>query len=175
MLETECDITQSRQCELLGLSRSGVYYQPVGETATNVSLMHRIDELFTARPYFGSRRITEYLLREGHAVNRKRIRRLMQAMGLEAIYPKPNVSRPNREERVFPYLLDGLDIVRPNQVWSTDITYLRLRHGFAYLVALMDWYSRYVLSWRLSNTLDTPFCVDALTSAIEAYGCPDIV
>jgi putative transposase len=163
----------ARQCELAGVARSGCYYQAKTEEALNRELMRRIDAVYTDYPFFGSRRMTAWLKREGYAVNRKRIGRLMRRMGLEAIYPKPNLNRPNPEHRVYPYLLRGLEITRPNQVWSTDITYVRLEKGFVYLVAILDWYSRKVLSWRLSNTLDTAFCLDCLEEALS-QGQPEI-
>lgn len=156
-----------RQCRLLGISRSGYYYQPHGENQENICLMHRIDELFTKYPFYGVRKMTAHLRRLGHPVNVKRIRRLMRKMGLEAIYPKPKLSRQNPEHRVYPYLLERLEVTHPNQVWCTDITYIRLKSGFVYLVAIMDWFSRYVLSWELSVSLDTAFCLSALDRALE--------
>jgi putative transposase len=157
-----------RQCELLGLARGSWYYEPVGETAVNLKLMRRIDELYLKRPYFGSRRIADEF-----GVNRKRVQRLMRVMGLEAIYPKPRTTRRCPEHKIYPYLLRDVEVKRPNQVWSTDITYLPLRGGYLYLTAVMDWYSRYVLSWRLSNTLDGAFCIEALEEAL-ARGQPEI-
>ena len=165
-----------RQCALLGLNRSS-WYTPEsagGESEENLRLMHRIDELYTACPFYGSRKLTAVLRREGHPVNRKRVRRLMRRMGLESIAPKPSLSRPHPRQAVYPYLLRGLVIARANQVWSSDITYLRIERGFAYLVAVIDWHSRYVLAWRLSNTMDTAFCVEALAEAIQHYGTPEI-
>lgn len=135
--------------------------------------MHRIDEIFTESPFYGSRKILEGLQREEFNVGRARVQSLMRKMGLRAIYPKPNLSKKHPEHKIYPYLLANVNIVRPNQVWSTDITYIRLRPGFLYLVAIMDWYSRYVLSWRLSNSLDVAFCLEALDDALE-QGCPDI-
>jgi len=135
--------------------------------------MHRIDEVFTESPFFGSRRILESLQREGFSIGRERVQSLMRKMGLIAIYPKPNLSKKHPEHKIYPYLLANAKIVRPHQVWSTDITYIRLRPGFLYLVAIMDWFSRYVLSWRLSNSLDVSFCLEALQEALE-QGCPDI-
>ncbi len=163
-----------RQCVLLGLHRSSYYYQPAAETAENLRLMRLIDEQFLKTPFFGRRQMTAWLRRQGDDVNPKRIRRLMQVMGLEAVFPgkKPSLAAPG--QRVYPYLLRGLRIVRPNQVWSTDITYVPLRGGFLYLVAVLDWFSRYVLSWRLSNTLDTAFCLEALEQALERFGPPEI-
>lgn len=165
-----------RQCALLGLNRSS-WYTPgpaSGESEENLRLMHRIDELYTACPFYGSRKLTAVLRREGHPVNRKRVRRLMRRMGLESIAPKPSLSRPHPRQAVYPYLLRGLVIARANQVWSSDITYLRIERGFAYLVAVIDWHSRRVLAWRLSNTMDTAFCVEALAEAIQRYGTPEI-
>lgn len=151
---------------MLGLNRSSLYYQPSAETAENLRLMRLIDERYTACPFYGSRRLTAWLLRRGEAVNRKRVQRLMRWMGLEAIYPKPRLSMARRGHRVYPYLLRGVRIERPDQVWSTDITYIPMKAGFMYLAAILDWYSRYVLSWRLSNTLDGSFCLDMLEEAL---------
>ena len=150
----------------MGLSRSGYYYRPKGESDYNVSLMRQIDEEYTRHPFYGMRRMTAWLRLQGHVVNRKRVRRLMQCMALEAIYPKPRLSQGTEQHRKYPYLLGGLEIEHPNQVWCTDITYIRLHKGFAYLVAIMDWHSRYVLSWELSNALEADFCVDALDVAL---------
>jgi putative transposase len=157
-----------RQCELLGLARGSWYYEPVGETAVNLKLMRRIDELYLKCPFYGSRRIADEF-----EVNRKRVQRLMRVMGLEAIYPKPRTTVRCPEHKIYPYLLRNLEIERPNHVWSTDITYIPLRGGFLYLAAVIDWYSRYVLSWRLSNTLDGAFCIDALEEAL-AKNRPEI-
>jgi len=166
-------LSARRQCELLGISRSNLYYTPATESLLNLELMKLIDEEYTRLPFYGSRKITQWLIRQGHQVNRKRIRRLMRLLGIEAIYAKPKTSIPNSEHAVYPYLLSDLEIVRPHQVWATDITYIRMRQGFLYLVAVMDWYSRYVLSWELSNTLNHDFCVDALERALE-QGSPEI-
>jgi putative transposase len=157
-----------RQCELLGLARGSWYYEPVGETAENLKLMRRIDKLYLQRPYYGSRRIGNEL-----KVNRKRVQRLMRQMGLEAIYPKPRTTVRCPQHKIYPYLLRHLEIERPNQVWSTDITYIPLQGGYVYLTAVMDWYSRYVLTWRLSNSLDSTFCLEALEEAL-ASGQPEI-
>ena len=162
-----------RQCELLGLPRSTYYYEPAGESPENLDLMNKIDELHTGKPFLGRRRLALMISRTGFLVNEKRIRRLMRLMGLETIYPKPRLSVLQDKARIYPYLLRDLAIVSPNQVWSTDITYIRLRHGFLYLVAIMDWHSRYVLSWELSNTLDTGFCLEALEKALD-FGKPEI-
>jgi putative transposase len=162
-----------RQCELLGLARSSFYYEPASETKENLTLMRLIDEHYTACPFYGSRRWTAWLQRQGHAVNRKRVQRLMRLMGLEAIYPKPNLSAPDRQHKVYPYLLRDVPIVRPDQVWSADITYVPLACGFMYLAATIDWYSRYVIAWRLSNTLDGAFCLDMLEEALSR-GKPEV-
>ena len=167
------ELTIVRQCELLGISRTGVYYEPKGESALNLELMRKIDRQYTKTPFYGSRRVTEWLRREGYNVNRKRVQRLMRVMDIEAIYPKPRTSRPDEQHKVYPYLLRDFAIERPNQVWSTDITYIPLRGGFVYLVAILDWFSRYVLSWQLSNSLERAFCVEALDAAL-AQGAPDI-
>jgi putative transposase len=162
-----------RQCELLGLNRSSLYYEPVGETAENLRLMRLIDEQYTARPFYGSRRMTRWLIEQGEEVNRKRVQRLMRTMGLEAIYPKPRTSTAGTGHKIYPYLLRGVTIERADQVWSTDITYVPLTSGFMYLAAVIDWYSRYVLAWRLSNTLDGSFCLEMLEEALEG-GRPEI-
>lgn len=163
-----------KQCTLLSISRSGLYYEAKSETRYNLELMNMIDEEYTAHPEMGVPSMTAYLRNKGKKCGPKRVRRLMRLMGLEAIYPKPRTSIPNRQHEVYPYLLKDVEITRPNQVWSTDITYIRLKHGFAYLVAIMDWYSRKVLSWRLSNTMDTGFCCEALDEALMFYGTPDV-
>jgi len=162
------ELSVSRQCELLGLPRSTWYYQGCGETEVNLELMRRIDAQYMQRPFYGSRKMAEVL-----SVNRKRVQRLMRLMGIEAIYPKRRTTRPCPGHKIYPYLLRGVEITRPDQVWSTDITYVPLRHGFLYLVAVMDWYSRYVLAWRLSNTLDGRFCQEALEEALS-MGRPEI-
>jgi putative transposase len=158
---------------LLGLNRSSLYYEAAGESAKNLQLMRRIDEQYTQTPFYGWPRMTALLQREGYAVNHKRVQRLMQKMGLQAIYPKPKTSLAAKEHQVYPSLLRGLTLTQPQQVWSADITYIPLRHGFMYLVAVIDWFSRYVLAWQLSNTLDSHFCVDALQLAL-CQGQPDI-
>ena len=155
-----------RQCELLGLNRSSLYYEAATETAENLRLMRLIDEEYTAHPFLGSRKLAEWLTGQGEPVNRKRVQRLMRLMGMEAIYPKPKLSQPGQGHKVFPYLLRGVTIDRVDQVWSTDITYVPLATGFMYLAAVIDWYSRYVLAWRLSNTLDGSFCLDMLEEAL---------
>ena len=160
------ELSVRRQCELLGLCRSSLYYEPAGETAENLRLMRLIDEEYTAHPFFGSRQLTSWLIRQGEPVNRKRVRRLMRVMGLEALYPKARLSVAGRGHRIYPYLLRGVCIERSDQVWSTDITYVPLVSGFMYLAAIIDWFSRYVISWRLSNTLDGSFCLEMLEEAL---------
>jgi len=167
------EIPVYRQCALLGLSRSGYYYRAQGENPLNLRLMNLIDEQYTQMPFYGVEKITKWLRRQGFGVNPKRIRRLMRLMGLEAIYPKPRLSMPSDGHKKYPYLLRDLAIERPDQVWCTDITYIRMLHGFLYLVAMMDWHSRYVLAWELSNTLDKQFCLDALERAL-AVSQPEI-
>jgi len=162
-----------RQCELLGLSRSGYYYQPQGESPLNMHLMNLIDEQYTKMPFYGVEKMTAWLVKTGFKVNPKRVRRLMRLMGIEAIYPKKDLSIASAEHKKYPYLLRDALVERPDQVWSTDITYIRMQEGFLYLVAIMDWYSRYVLAWRLSNTLETEFCLDALEAAL-AISQPEI-
>jgi putative transposase len=158
---------------LLGLSRSSLYYEPAEESSENLRLMRRIDEEYTAHPFYGSRKMTGWLVQQGEVVNRKRVQRLMRLMGLEAIYPKPRLSLGGRGHQVFPYLLRNVRIERADQVWSSDITYIPLRAGFMYLAAIIDWYSRYVLAWRLSNTLDGSFCLEMLDEAL-AGGRPEV-
>jgi len=173
-VDAESPLSISHQCRLLGVSRSSLYYSPVSESSFNLALMRRIDELHLDHPFAGSRMLSDILRTEGYVVNRKRIRRLMRVMGIEAHYPKRNISKAGPEHQVFPYLLRGLDITHPNQVWSIDITYIPLATGFLYLVAVLDWFSRYVLSWRLSNSLANDFCCDALESALANHGRPTI-
>ena len=174
LVEPNIDPSMRRQCELLAVNRSSLYYEPVGPDEEELALMRRIDELHLKHPFFGSRMLTRTLQDEGTEVNRKRVQRLMKLMGLESTAPKPNTSKPAPEHPVYPYLLRGMTISRPNQVWATDITYIPMAHGFAYLVAIIDWYSRRVLSWRLSNTLDADFCVEALREALSRFGTPKI-
>lgn len=159
-------ISIQRQCELIGLSRSSYYYRHHGGSPENILLMHKIDELFTRYPFYGVERMTASLCRQGEQVNVKRIRRLMRKLGLEAVYPKPKLSQRHPEHRVYPYLLRDVNVMRPNQVWSTDITYIRLVSGFVYLMAIMDWFSRYVISWELSIGLETEFCLIGLERAL---------
>jgi putative transposase len=167
------NLSVRRQCELLELNRSTYYYTPAGESEYNLHLMRLLDEQYLKTPFYGWPRMTAYLQREGYAVNHKRVRRLMQIMGLQAIYPKRKTSVPGKEHRIYPYLLRGLEIKRPGQVWSADITYVPMQRGFMYLVAILDWFSRYVLAWQLSNTLDGRFCLDTLQQALQ-LDQPDI-
>ena len=163
-----------RQCQLVSINRSGFYHRPVGETTETLALLRLIDAQFLETPWYGSRQMARHLQREGHAVGRKRIRRLMATMGLAPIYQRPRTTVPNPEHRVFPYLLRDLAINRPNQVWCADITYIPMRRGFLYLVAVMDWATRKVLAWRVSNTMDTAFCIEALEEALTRHGRPGI-
>lgn len=156
-----------QQCELLDLPRSSYYYEPAPENAENLLLMRQIDEQYLTTPYYGSRCMTDHLLRQGHSVNRKRIQRLMRIMGLEGIFPGKKTTIRSPSHKTYPYLLRGLEVARSDQVWCSDITYVPLRHGYIYLVAIMDWYSRHVLEWRLSNTLESTFCVEALEAALK--------
>ena len=174
MITADAPISISEQCRILRISRSTYYYEPKGESEENLNIMKRIDELFLDNPTWGSRQMRNRLRLEGWKVNRKRIQRLMRLMGIEVLYPKRNLSRPHPDHLVYPYLLRGLEINRPDMVWCADITYIRLKHGFVYLAAILDWYSRKVLSWELSNTLDAHFCVSALATALERYVKPEI-
>ncbi len=166
-------LSMVKQCRLLQLSRSAVYYRSMPTRPADRQLMAGMDRQYLKTPYYGPRRMTARLRTQGHRVNRKRVQRLMRAMGLEAIYRKPNTSKPAPGHRIYPYLLKGVTVDRVNQVWAADITYLPMSRGFLYLVAIMDWHSRYVLSWRLSNTLEADFCVDALREAL-GRGKPEI-
>jgi putative transposase len=163
-----------RQCRLVSISRSGFYHQAQGESTQNLALMTEIDRQFLDTPFYGAQRMTWHLRARGHHVNIKRVRRLMRLMGLMPIYQKPRTSIPAKGHKTYPYLLRGLSINRPNQVWCADITYIPLAKGFLYLVAIMDWWSRAVLAWRLSNTMDVQFCLDALDEALERHGTPEI-
>jgi putative transposase len=174
MIDRTHSLPVTRQCQLLGLNRSSVYYRSAGVSDEDLRLMRRIDEMHLKRPFYGSRRIRDWLQDEGFPVNRKRVQRLMRQMGIAALYPKANTSRPGKGHKIYPYLLRGLEIDRPNQVWATDICYVPMARGFVYVVAIMDWYSRKVLAWRVSNTMDADFCVEALEEAISGYGTPDI-
>jgi putative transposase len=167
------ELSVRRQCELLGLARSCYYYEPVPQSKENLALMQLIDKQYTDRPFYGSRKMTAWLVAQGQAVNRKRVQRLMRLMGLEAIYPKPKTSVAGAGHKVYPYLLRDVTIARADQVWSTDITYVGLPSGFMYLAAIIDWYSRYVIAWRVSNTLDGEFCLDMLEEALGT-GKPEV-
>jgi putative transposase len=163
-----------RQCELVSISRSTFYYQPAGETEINLALMRLIDAQFLETPWYGARQMARHLRREGHLVGRKRMRRLMALMGLTPIYQRPRTTIPHPEHRIYPYLLRDLVIDRPNQVWCADVTYIPMRRGFFYLVAIMDWSTRKVLAWRVSSTMDVAFCIEALQEAMARFGTPDI-
>jgi putative transposase len=167
------ELSVRRQCALLGLSRASFYYQAAAETEENLRLMRQLDAEYTRHPFYGSRKLTRWLREQGEAVNRKRVQRLLRLMGLEAIYPKPRLSQGGKGHRIFPYLLRGLAVTRADQVWSADITYVPLTQGFMYLAAIIDWYSRYVIAWRLSNTLDGSFCLEMLEEAL-CQGRPEI-
>ena len=167
------EISIVKQCDLLGISRAGYYYSPRPESPENLNIMRMMDEQYLKTPFYGARRMHAHIKYQGYTVNIKKIRRLLRLMGLEAIYPKPNISKPQPGHKIYPYLLNGLSINNINKVWSSDITYIPMKSGFLYLVAIIDWYSRFVLSWRISNSLDSNFCVDALDEALE-LGCPEI-
>ncbi len=173
MDRSHAEISVRRQCDLLGVNRAGLYYERMGESEENLKLMRLLDEQYTRTPFYGSRKMTEWLATKGYIVNRKRVSRLMELMGIEAVYPKPKLSQPGENHKIYPYLLRGVEVTRVNQVWSTDITYIRMAQGFIYLVAVMDWFSRYVLSWALSLTMELDFCVKALHGALRR-GRPDI-
>ncbi len=174
MIDQQNRLPVTRQCQLLSLNRSTVYYQTKGTSDEDLKLMRRIDEMHLKRPFYGSRRIRDWLWEEGYDINRKRVQRLMRQMGIMALYPKKGTSRPGKGHKIYPYLLKGLEINRPGQVYCSDITYIPMARGFVYLVVIMDWFSRKVLSWRLSNTMESDFCVDALEEAISCYGAPEI-
>ena len=165
MINKMCNISLLLQCKILKISRSSLYYTPVGFNAETLELMRQIDKSFTQHPFFGSRQIAAYLPTKGYHAGRHRVRRLMKVMGLEAIYKRPNTSKKHPENRIYPYLLRNMQITHPNQVWCSDISYIPVKRGFLYLVAIMDWATRKVLSWRLSNTMDASFCKDALDEA----------
>ncbi len=167
-------VSISRQCELLEINRSTFYYKSCRVKPENLDLMRIIDEQYLQTPFYGSRSFRYHLRKLGYGINRKRVQRLMRLMGLSAIYPKPKTSKPHPEHKIYPYLLRGLTIDQPNQVWATDITYIPMRRGFMYLVAVMDWHTRKVLSWRVSNTLESDFCIAAVEEAILKYGKPQI-
>lgn len=174
MIDREDALSLKRQCGILDLSRSSIYYTPVPVSERDMALMEEMDKIHTDFPFYGSRKIRNELWARGYDAGRDRVRRLMLRMGIEALYIKPRLSLAHADHKKYPYLLRGLDINCPNQVWSADITYIPMAKGFCYLVAIMDWSSRMVLSWRVSNTLDSGFCVDALEEAISKYGCPEI-
>jgi len=165
------ELSMRKQCSLLDINRSSLYYRPVEVDDYTLILMHELDKQYTETPFYGVLKMTEHLRSLDHQVNPKRVRRLLRLMGLEAVYPKPKLSQANPEHKIYPYLLRNLQIERCNQVWSTDITYIRLRHGFVYLMAIIDWYSRYVINWALSTTLEADFCIVALNEALETCCC----
>ena len=167
-------LSRTRRCELLGVARSTAYYQPQAISDEDLALMRQIDEMHLARPFYGSRRIAEELTERGQSVNRKRVQRLMRQMGIRALYPRQRTSQPGKGHTIYPYLLRNLVIERPNQVWASDITYIPMAKGFMYLVVILDWHSRRVLAWRLSNTLETDFCLEALDEALRRFGKPEI-
>ncbi len=168
-------LSYGEQAEMLGVSRSNLYYQPRPADERTVLVMNKIDEVYTSYPFYGSRRIAKEVgLQLGIAVNRKRVQGLMQSMGIQAVYPKPNLSKSNPGHRIYPYLLKGVTAGHPNHIWGTDITYIRMQHGFVYLVAYLDWFSRYILSWRLSTTLEIAFVLDAAAEALQRHGAPEI-
>ena len=174
MIDRTHNLSVVRQCEILQLARSTAYYTPKPTSPEDLALMRRIDELHLEYPFAGSRMLRDLLRNEGQAVGRQRIRRLMRQMGIEALYRKPNTSRRHAAHPIYPYLLRNLSIDRPNHVWATDITYIPMRRGFVYLIAIVDWYSRRILAWRLSNTLTKDFCIEALAEATTRYGTPEI-
>jgi putative transposase len=172
--KTNKQINISEQCELAGVSKSSVYYKPRPEKEENIALMNQIDELHTARPYYGARRIQKQLTTAENPVNVKRVRRLMKKMALNVSYPKPNTSKQMPMHKKYPYLLRGVEINRANQAWSMDITYIKMSRGYMYLTAVIDWHSRYVLAWKTSNTMTIDFCKDCLQEAIDNYGKPEV-
>ena len=174
LVEANTEPSMRRQCELLGVNRSSLYYEAVKPDVEELALMRRLDELHLKYPFYGTRKLTQTLKKEGHVVNRKRVQRLMRVMGLESTAPKPNTSKPSPEHAKYPYLLRNLKVSRVNQVWAADITYIPMAYGFIYLVAIIDWCSRRVLSWRVSTSLEPNFCVEALEEALARYGCPEI-
>lgn len=174
MIQSEHKISKSRQCELLSLNRSSLYYKPRPVCPETLSVMRVIDEQFLKTPYYGSRQMMRHLVREGHNIGRHRVRRLMRLMGIEAIYQKPKTSIPNADHKIYPYLLRDMKVTHPNHVWCTDITYIPVRRSFFYLVAIMDWYSRKVLAWDFSSSMDVTFCINALEEAIMRHPYPEI-
>ena len=173
-IHTEHELTKTRRCELLEVARSSAYYHPEPVNEADLALMRHIDEIHLQWPFYGSRRMRDELEDRGHKVNRKRAQRLMRLMDLRALYPRRRTSQPGKGHKIYPYLLRDLSIERANQAWATDICYLPMAKGFMYLVAIMDWHSRRVLSWRVSNTLDTDFCIEALEEALQRFGAPEI-
>jgi len=167
------DFSVREQCRILGINRSGLYYEARPLTEETLKIMRLLDEEHTRHPFYGVPKMTEFLRRKGYRVGRDRVRTLLRSMGLEAVYPKPKTSIKAKDHKIYPYLLKDVEVIRPNQVWSADITYIRLEEGFVYLVAIVDWYSRYLISWRVSNTMDTNFCVEALEEALK-YVRPEI-
>jgi putative transposase len=174
MIAPEAGLSVTRQCALLGIARSSFYYRPRPESAEELEVLQRVDRIFTSHPVYGSRRLQVTLLQEGIPIGRRRVRRLMRKLGLWAVRPKPKTSKRHPEHKIYPYLLRGKTIDQPNQVWAADVTYLPMQHGFLYLVAIIDWATRRVLSWRLSNTLAAGFCVEALNEALARFGKPGI-
>ncbi len=173
-IHTEHELSKTRRCELLDVARSTAYYRPEPVSEVDLALMRLIDEIHLKLPFYGSRRIRDELEDQGHRVNRKRVQRLMRLMGLRALYPRRRTSQPGKGHKIYPYLLRDLTVGRANQVWATDVCYIPMAKGFMYLVAIMDWHTRRVLSWRVSNTLDTDFCIEALEEALQRYGAPEI-
>lgn len=174
MINRKDKLSLVKQCQTLNIARSVIYYKPKPVSDIDLILMRLIDEIHLDKPFLGIRRIRDALHDLGHKVNRKRVQRLMRKMGIQAIYPKPNLSKANKQHKIYPYRLRNLGINRPNQVWCSDVTYIAMAKGFIYLTVIMDWYSRKILSWRLSNSLDTSFCIDALEQALHRFGKPDI-
>ena len=174
MIDREHDLTLTKQAALLGISRGSIYYEPVPVSAKDLALMRQLDELHLAFPFAGARMLRDLLALEGSKVGRRHVTRLMQRMGIEAIYRRPSTTKPEPGHRIYPYLLRGLTIDRPNHVWATDITYIPMARGFVYLAAVMDWCTRRILAWRLSNTMETSFCIDAVEEALAKCGCPQI-
>jgi putative transposase len=174
MIKARQEISVTRQCQLLAVPRSSAYARPQRVSEADGEMMRQIDELYLKWPFYGSRRLREELQQRGYRVNRKRVQRLMRQMGLRAVYPKPRTSQPGKGHKIYPYQLRGLSITRPNQVWASDICYIPMAKGFMYLTVIMDWYSRRVLAWRVSNTLETEACLEALDEALTRYGVPEI-
>jgi len=175
MIQSRINISINRQCQLLQIHRSGLYYAPVSESEENLELMRRMDEQYFMTPFYGIRRMTAWLRNQGYKVNRKRVKRLMELMGWQTIYRKRNTSKPNKNNPVYPYLLKGLSITRPNQVWAIDITYVPMRKGFMYLCAIIDVHTRYVVNWGISNTMTAEWCRQLVEEAIETHGQPEII